>query len=443
MIQREGTDSGESNFGQSIFGHRCFGPANLGQNQFWSIPFWPIHFWILCVSWPEGGAQTQKKSGSKGGAPKGWGPKISRPSYSPLAPGPPGLHTTAREPHTCKFWGSRLSRTQPEFNEKTPERKKKAKFWAVQGKGSNMTKPTLKQTPTRETVLHETVKQVPTPHNTIHNTTPHNTPHHTTHNKPKSVWPKSVWPKSVLAKVGHTTKTLPLAKLGLAKLGWPKGLAKVGLAKVDHDWQSENQQSWREQWIQEDDEKSTRSSSRRRKVDENGGQMKFTVYQFYSRSNVAIVNRDLIWSLVHPNPQNEYSSFRQRYQVVVLLFFAEVNVIFFHHRIISVSCRVRLKCGKIISWSHRLMSYKVILIPCFETYDTFRQRGIFSAIFSVSIQIKTRELMILRSKRCRQETETHRYLKSVKIRRLRDDRGESYQVRVFKTKWDIRDLVTR
>ena len=41
-------------------------------------------------------------------------------------------------------------------------------------------------------------------------------------------WPKSVWPKSVLAKLGHTTKTLTLAKVGLAKLGnkkgWPKSV---------------------------------------------------------------------------------------------------------------------------------------------------------------------------------------------------------------------------
>ena len=42
---------------------------------------------------------------------------------------------------------------------------------------------------------------------------------------------KSVWPKSVLAKVGHTTKTLTLAKVGLAKLGHQKGLAKLGWPK--------------------------------------------------------------------------------------------------------------------------------------------------------------------------------------------------------------------
>ena len=101
---------------------------------------------------------------------------------------------------------------------------------------------TLKPTPTRETPLHETVKQAPTPHSTHTRTTPpHTHAQHTTHNTPhsiwpNSIWPKSVWPKSVLAKVGHTTKTPTLAKVGLAKLGRPQGLAKVwpksDLAKV-------------------------------------------------------------------------------------------------------------------------------------------------------------------------------------------------------------------
>ena len=73
----------------------------------------------------------------------------------------------------------------------------------------------------------------------------HNTTQHKRHNLAKlgvgqsRFWPKSAiplkhsgqtrfWPKSVLAKVGHTTKTLTLAKVGLAK---------VGLAKVGHDLQ--------------------------------------------------------------------------------------------------------------------------------------------------------------------------------------------------------------
>ena len=61
--------------------------------------------------------------------------------------GPPGLHTTARELQTCTFPGPGASKTPPKFNEKTHKRekkerklwpeweKKRAKFWAVQGKG--------------------------------------------------------------------------------------------------------------------------------------------------------------------------------------------------------------------------------------------------------------------------------------------------------------------
>ena len=58
---------------------------------------------------------------------------------------PPGLHTTAREPKRAHLSAPAL-RTQPKFNEKTPREgrkerilrrereKKRAKFWAVQGK---------------------------------------------------------------------------------------------------------------------------------------------------------------------------------------------------------------------------------------------------------------------------------------------------------------------
>ena len=59
-VRLEGTD-----FGQSRFGHRGFGPAN-----FESI-FGQSIFGSGVVSWPKGGAQTQKKSGSEG-----WGPAI-------------------------------------------------------------------------------------------------------------------------------------------------------------------------------------------------------------------------------------------------------------------------------------------------------------------------------------------------------------------------------
>ena len=40
--------------------------------------------------------------------------------------------------------------------------------------------------------------------------------------------------KPTLAKVGHTTKTLTMAKVGPGQTR-PKRLAKVGLAKVGHD----------------------------------------------------------------------------------------------------------------------------------------------------------------------------------------------------------------
>ena len=86
------------------------------------------------------------------------------------------------------------------------------------GPGKGGPNQTLKPIPTHETPLHETVKQVPTPHSTHKHTTQHTThTHNTLHTTNQSrFWPKSVlakvgfgqsrfWPKSV---VGHTTKTL-------------------------------------------------------------------------------------------------------------------------------------------------------------------------------------------------------------------------------------------
>ena len=155
--------------------------------------------------------------------PEGCGPK----------PMPPGFHTTTREPKRAHLRVPALQKTPPKFHEKTPregrierilrrEREKRAKFWAVQGKGGpgwegrsgegrsrgtehDQTK-TLKPTHTRETPHHETVKPAPTPHST-HNTHKHthtkthkHTTHHTqhtTHKKSNSIWPNSVWPTSV------------------------------------------------------------------------------------------------------------------------------------------------------------------------------------------------------------------------------------------------------
>ena len=86
-------------------------------------------------------------------------------------------------------------------------------------------------TPTRETPLHETVKQVPTPHGT------HTTHHtqHTTHNKSNSVWPKSVLAKVGLAKVGFgqtrfwPKSVIPLKHERSPKSVWPNSVGQ-------HSW---------------------------------------------------------------------------------------------------------------------------------------------------------------------------------------------------------------
>ena len=80
LASTEGTDFGQSrfghpdlnSFGQCIFGHRGFGPANfVWPIHFLPIHVWPIHFGIWCrCHGPKRWAQTQKKSGPKGGAPK-------------------------------------------------------------------------------------------------------------------------------------------------------------------------------------------------------------------------------------------------------------------------------------------------------------------------------------------------------------------------------------
>ena len=103
------------------------------------------------------------------------------------------------------------------------EGKKRAKIWstglAVQGEGRSggteydQTK-TLKPTSTRETPLHGTVKQAPTPHNTHTNTT-HHTPHtHTTHH----ATPQHT-PHHTTTQHQHQHPTPQQVKLDLAKLG--------------------------------------------------------------------------------------------------------------------------------------------------------------------------------------------------------------------------------
>ena len=56
----------------------------------------------------------------------------------------------------------------------------------------------------------------------VHETNNHTT-QHTTQQIKLGFGQSRFWPKSVLAKVGHTTKTLILAKVGLAKVGLFRG----------------------------------------------------------------------------------------------------------------------------------------------------------------------------------------------------------------------------
>ena len=69
--------------------------------------------------------------------------------------------------------------------------------------------------------------------NTHKHTQTHTHKHTQTHtNTSRSRFGQSrFWPKSVLAKVGHSTKTLTLAKVGLAKVGHQLALAKLGWPK--------------------------------------------------------------------------------------------------------------------------------------------------------------------------------------------------------------------
>ena len=170
----------------------------------------------------------------------------------PAAPKPPGFHTTARELQTYTLEGPGLQKHHQNSTRRPPEReeknefcggrgKKRATFWAVQGKGvqgkggvgkggpgkggpgkggpgkggpgkggsggteHDQTK-TLK--PPKHTHTHSNTHKHTLTHTNTHKHTHTNTHKHKSKSDwpksvwPKSVWPKSVWPKSVLAKVG-------------------------------------------------------------------------------------------------------------------------------------------------------------------------------------------------------------------------------------------------
>ena len=170
-----------------------------------------------------------------GGGPKGWGPEGLGARLA--AWGPPGLHTTAREPKRAHLSAPAFKNTTKIQREDPPEReermrfpvgerKKRAKFWAVQGKGGPAEEgvrgappgvqrrgPKILKTPTKN--LEDTTR------NLEHTNTQH-TPHtieYTQHNT-------------------HTAKTRTpiLSKCGLAKCGHENDLAKFGFFWPNAVW---------------------------------------------------------------------------------------------------------------------------------------------------------------------------------------------------------------
>ena len=153
----------------------------------------------------------------KSGTPKGW----EAQNFALFLPfpglvGPPGFHTTAREPKRAHFRALALQKHHQNSTRRPPEREeknefcggrgeKRAKFWAVPGKGGPG-----KGGPGKGGPEHDQTKTLNPPHRNRGTNTHATQAHTSTHtHKSKSVWPKLVWPKSV-------------AKKGLAKLGWPK-----------------------------------------------------------------------------------------------------------------------------------------------------------------------------------------------------------------------------
>ena len=207
---------------------------------------------------PKGGEPEPGKSGApkggapKGGGPNGGGPKISRfffPSpagkfalFFPLwgssrgilvvfeAPGrsnvhvwssravvceprrpglvgPPGFHTTAREPKRVHLRVPVFKNTTKIQRKRPKEREKRMKTVVGEGKkernfgrsgggrsgGEALNTPTTHTTTTTHNTQHTTHNTQHTTHNTTTTTTPENFAKTLQHQN----WPKSVWPKSV------------------------------------------------------------------------------------------------------------------------------------------------------------------------------------------------------------------------------------------------------
>ena len=117
--------------------------------------------------------------------------------------GPPGFHTTVREPKRAHV--SPALQTPPKFHERTPEREEQNEFCGGRGKKkSEILGGPGKGGPGR--TEHDQTKTLKPPHGNRETNTPHkHTQTHTnTHkHKSKSVWPKLDWPKSAMTGAGE------------------------------------------------------------------------------------------------------------------------------------------------------------------------------------------------------------------------------------------------
>ena len=187
--------------------------------------------------------------------------------------GPPGFHTTAREPKR-HILGFRPSKTPPKFNEKTPREtqkerngggkgKKKSEILGGPAEGGPAEGGPSEGGPAEggpaeggpaeggrrsggvQTHNHKTTT---TTTNTKRQQTQNDNKHKTTTQQHNNTTTTTT--TTTTTKIGQNTETLKLAEVSLAKVGqdhdWPKsvkklakvGLAKVGLAKVGHDRRS-------------------------------------------------------------------------------------------------------------------------------------------------------------------------------------------------------------